>query len=112
MQGPHFLPVVPNEKLAEAPYISHLLPALPSAWPDGKVSGLKARGGFEVDLEWKCGTLVHAEIRANQDGSFRLYAQDKLSEVIELKKGQSWGEALMANPFFKRQKDPKWMIGL
>ena len=84
-----FVAVVPPDSLADAPYILDLLPALPSAWPEGSVKGLRARGGFEVDMVWKDGQLVQATIRANRDGAFRIYAEDTLSEVISLKKGQS-----------------------
>ena len=50
----------------------HLLPALPDAWGEGKVSGLKARGGYVVDMEWKDGKLLKATVRSTAGGTLRL----------------------------------------
>jgi alpha-L-fucosidase 2 len=49
-----------------------LLPALPSQWPAGEITGLRARGGYEVSLAWQNGQLSAADITAQLDNTCRL----------------------------------------
>jgi alpha-L-fucosidase 2 len=50
----------------------HFLPALPRGWPEGEVKGLRARGGVEVDIEWRGGRAARAQLRTSFDDSYRL----------------------------------------
>ncbi|WP_207592636.1 glycosyl hydrolase family 95 catalytic domain-containing protein [Halomontanus rarus] len=61
----------------------HLLPALPDAWPEGSVEGLRARGGLEVDLSWTDGRLESATLRASRDGEIRVRTGGRTSVVTE-----------------------------
>ena len=69
----------------------HLLPALPAAWADGEVRGLRARGGLEIDLTWKNGILATATFKPSMSGSVRVRVRRAAeSRAIELRAGQSY----------------------
>ena len=74
-----------REREGEEPTV-HLLPALPSAWPTGRVTGLRARGGLEVDIAWEAGRLVRAELRrvAGMDGPVRVRCRTELAPAAHL----------------------------
>ncbi|MBQ9232153.1 MAG: glycoside hydrolase family 95 protein [Prevotella sp.] len=65
-----------------------LLPALPKEWKDGKVSGLCARGGFEISFEWKDGKVRSATIKAKKAGPITLLYNSQ-QKTFRLKAGQT-----------------------
>ena len=70
----------------------HLLPALPSAWPEGRVSGLRARGGLEVDITWSASRLHTARLRATSPGPVRVRYGQRAAEL-----SPNCGETLRLN---------------
>ncbi len=66
--------------------ILHLLPALPAAWPSGSVRGLRARGGFAIDIEWKDGNVIKYRIASAEprevivrvNGELRMVKSERL----------------------------------
>ena len=61
----------------------HLLPALPDKWANGSVKGLKARGGFTIDMEWKSSKLSKLVIHAGLGGNCRLRLYDPLNLITK-----------------------------
>ena len=70
-----------HERTLDGRFILGLLPALPSAWPTGKVSGLRARGGFEVGISWKDGKLTEATLNSPLGSSCTLRYGGQTAEV-------------------------------
>lgn len=68
-----------SDPVTDAKPFIHLLPALPDAWGEGSISGLKARGGYEVSVAWKDGKLTSAKIIAQHDGMLRLRCKDAMA---------------------------------
>jgi len=66
----------------------HLLPALPDAWPTGSVKGLRARGGYTVDISWENGKLKKAVIYPDFDGEVTVRYEDR-TVVYEARSGEA-----------------------
>ena len=73
-----------------------MLPALPSGWSDGSVTGLRARGGYEVSMEWKKGKLLSAEIRSDLGGACKLRYRGRTAQFAFKP-----GEAIRVEPDLK-----------
>ena len=57
----------------------HLLPALPKAWDSGCIKGLKARGGYVVDIEWEDGKLKKAVVHSSGDGVCKVQTKERIT---------------------------------
>jgi alpha-L-fucosidase 2 len=69
-----------------------LLPALPDVWQDGRIDGLRARGGYVIDMEWKSGKLVDAKLHSTLGGRCRvIYGQKSLT--LKTQSGKSYSIA-------------------
>jgi alpha-L-fucosidase 2 len=77
-----------HRRTAEGDYLIELLPALPSAWPNGSVSGLRARGGFELEFAWKDGKLAECMIHS-QLGKPLTIECDGVRRTFETTAGQT-----------------------
>ena len=69
-------------------WVIELLPALPKEWSEGSVSGLCARGGFELSFQWKGGHVRRAEMKAQQSGTVTLLYNSQ-RKTLKLKAGQT-----------------------
>jgi alpha-L-fucosidase 2 len=81
-----------NEMLVQSHLgVIHLLPALPKAWADGGVRGMRVRGGYELDMAWKDGALTSATIRNSSGaaGSCMVSYGDKTKKVTLAANGAS-----------------------
>ncbi len=73
----------------------YLLPAVPEIWPEGRITGLRARGGFEiVEMEWKNHQVIRLVIKSTLGGNCRI----RVPNNITLSKGAALAEANGANP--------------
>jgi len=83
----------------------HLLPALPGAWKKGNVKGLKARGGFEVDIQWENGEISTTRIKSSLGGNCRIRS------YVSLKgKGLKEANGQNPNPFYETTDPMKPLI--
>jgi len=86
-----------------------LLPALPAAWPNGSISGLRARGGFEiVNMQWQAGRLVKLTIKSTIGGNLRIRVPNPMrhstGKPLQVAAGKN------PNPFYITEETPQALV--
>lgn len=83
----------------------HLLPALPEAWKNGSIQGIRARGGYEINIEWRNGKLEDASVFSHLGGNCRIRTAVPL-KVVETASREAQGKN--SNIFFKQADLPEY----
>ncbi|QJW90356.1 glycoside hydrolase family 95 protein [Spirosoma taeanense] len=78
----------------------HILPALPDQWPNGQVRGLRARGGFVVDMDWKEGKIDRLVVRSTLGGNCRIRVNQPIRATGEARLVTATGTN--SNPFYQQ----------
>ncbi|SEO39361.1 alpha-L-fucosidase 2 [Duganella sp. CF517] len=65
----------------------HILAALPKAWPEGSLRGVRAKGGVELDLDWAGGRMTRLRLRGKPGDKVRVRYRDRVLQVVLDKKG-------------------------
>ena len=82
VQSHTLLPGAGPEDGERPAFVVELLPALPSAWTQGSVAGLRARGGYTVDMKWSQGALAEAVIVAERDAVIPVRHRGRTIRVV------------------------------
>jgi alpha-L-fucosidase 2 len=93
----------------------HLLPALPDAWSKGSISGLIARGNFEVSMEWEGGQLLKSIIISHKGGNLRLRSYVPLNgEGLKIAEGANTNVLFpitaIKKPFISTKINPQFPL--
>jgi alpha-L-fucosidase 2 len=87
----------------------HILPALPDVWSTGKVSGLRARGGFLIEeIAWENGKIKALKVKSTLGGNLRIRTENPL--VLDGKGNLQTAKGENPNPFFKTPVIPAPII--